>query len=100
MKEALLQLSLQIESTADFGKSISAHLKGLHIMTDDPTNVGVVFTTDRSHALQNRMNNIADMLFAILKSRNLVSSQNLMSQRLLSSDAANAEVKLHATLMN
>merc|ERR1712060_200683 len=84
----------------DLSKQLHVSLKGLHIMNDDPSNVGVVFTTDRSHALQNRMNNIADMLFTILKSRNLVSSQNLMSQRLLSSDGAAAEVKLHATLMN
>ncbi|CAE7817184.1 HISN3 [Symbiodinium sp. CCMP2592] len=34
------------------------------------------------------------------KARNLVSAQNLMSQRLLSSDGQHAEVKLHATLMN
>merc|ERR1712216_361496 len=75
-------------------------MKGLHIMTDDPTSVGVVFTTDRSHQLQNRMNSLSDMIFDILKARKLVTEQNLMSQRLLSSDGAHAEVKLHATLMN
>jgi len=100
MKEALKEVSSRLVSSADFSKPVAAAMKGLHIMTDDPTNVGVVFTTDRSHALQNRMNNMADMLFDILKARNLVSSQNLMAQRLLSSDGAHAEVKLHATLLN
>merc|ERR1712232_772200 len=36
----------------------------------------------------------------VLKTRGLVASQNLMHQRLLSSDGLHAEVKLHATLMN
>merc|ERR1712060_200834 len=58
-----------------------------------------LYTTDRSHALQNRLNNVADMLFDVLQSRNLITAQNLQSQRLLSSDGAHAEVKLHATLM-
>jgi len=100
MKEALKDLSARISAVADFSRPILASLKGLHIMTDDPSNVGVVFTTDRSHALQNRMNNVADMIFDLLKARGLVSAQSLMSQRLLSSDGAHAEVKLHATLMN
>merc|ERR1712150_317593 len=92
--------SQKMSSTADLSKPLQFGLKGLHIMNDDPSNVGVVFTTDRSHALQNRMNSMADMIFGSLKSRNLVSSQSLMSQRLLSSDGQHAEVKLHATLMN
>mmetsp|Transcript_16517 Transcript_16517/g.25036 ORF Transcript_16517/g.25036 Transcript_16517/m.25036 type:complete len:186 (+) Transcript_16517:2-559(+) len=100
MKEALKDLSEQISATADFKKPLIAKMQGLHIMTDDPSNVGVVFTTDRSHAIQNRMNNVADKMFELLKARNLVSQQNLVSQRLLSSDGAHAEVKLHATLMN
>merc|ERR1712151_702707 len=61
---------------------------------------GVVFTTDRSSALYNRLNNVADLLFNILKDKNLVTTQGLITQRLLSSDGAHAEVKLHATLMN
>merc|ERR1719487_2085038 len=88
MKEALREIASRLSTTADYTRPLAASMKGLHIMTDDPTNVGVVFTTDRSHALQNRMNNMADMLFEILKARNLVSSQNLMAQRLLSSDGA------------
>merc|ERR1712083_353189 len=67
---------------------------------DDPSSVGVIYTTDRSRELQNRMNSLSDMIFDVLKARNLVSAQSLMSQRLLSSDGQNAEVKLHATLMN
>merc|ERR1712084_116992 len=73
---------------------------GLHIMTDDPSNVSLVFTTDRSTALQHRMNNTSDMIFDLLRARGLVSQASLMSQRLLSSDGQHAEVKLHATLMN
>merc|ERR1712003_566347 len=69
-------------------------------MTDDPSNVSLVFTTDRSTALQHRMNNTSDMIFDLLRARGLVSQASLMSQRLLSSDGQNAEVKLHATLMN
>eukprot|EP00971_Amphidinium_carterae_P007678 151894-Amphidinium_carterae.1 len=69
-------------------------------MTDDPTNVGVVFTTDRSTALQHRMNSLADTMFAVLKQHSLVNHQSLMAQRVLSSDGLHAEVKLHATLMN
>lgn len=100
MKEALHDFSARLASTADYKKTLSASMKGLHIMTDDPSNVGVVFTTDRSHALQNRMNSTADLIFGILQARSLVSAQSLMSQRLLSSDGNHAEVKLHATLMN
>jgi len=100
MKQALEELSQKISSTADLSRPLHVGLKGLHIMNDDPSNVGVVFTTDRSHALQNRMNSMADMIFGLLKSRTLVSSQSLMSQRVLSSDGEHAEVKLHATLMN
>mmetsp|Transcript_84853 Transcript_84853/g.235296 ORF Transcript_84853/g.235296 Transcript_84853/m.235296 type:complete len:372 (-) Transcript_84853:38-1153(-) len=100
MKTALKDLAERIAATADFCRPVRASIKGLHIMTDDPSNVGLVFTTDRSHALQNRMNNIADIIFDLLKARNLVSAQSLMAQRLLSSDGAHAEVKLHATLMN
>jgi len=100
MKEALKDLSERILATGDFAKPVRASMRGLHIMTDDPSNVGVVFTTDRSHALQNCMNNVADMVFDLLRARNLVSSQSLMAQRLLSSDGGHAEVKLHATLMN
>eukprot|EP00927_Polykrikos_kofoidii_P014973 TRINITY_DN16633_c0_g1_i1.p1 TRINITY_DN16633_c0_g1~~TRINITY_DN16633_c0_g1_i1.p1 ORF type:complete len:437 (+),score=82.86 TRINITY_DN16633_c0_g1_i1:91-1311(+) len=100
MKEALQEIAAKIAETADFNRPVAANLKGLHIMTDDPSNVGVIFTTDRSRELQNRMNSLADMIFRILRSRNLASTQNLMAQRLLSSDAAHAEVKLHATLIN
>merc|ERR1719203_1319020 len=100
MKEALKDLSARISATADYNRAVSAHLKGLHIMTDDPTNVSLLFTTDRSHHLQHRMNNMADLIFDLLRARGLVSQSNLMAQRLLSSDGAHAEVKLHATLMN
>eukprot|EP00913_Durusdinium_trenchii_P028980 g27172.t2 len=82
MKEALQDLSARLSATSDYARPVTANMKGLHIMTDDPTSVGVVYTTDRSSALQNRMNAL------------------LMSQRLLSSDGQHAEVKLHATLMN
>eukprot|EP00440_Ansanella_granifera_P001832 gb/GFBE01001975.1/.p1 GENE.gb/GFBE01001975.1/~~gb/GFBE01001975.1/.p1 ORF type:complete len:367 (+),score=112.35 gb/GFBE01001975.1/:1-1101(+) len=100
MKEALSDLSARLAAQADFSKPLTAHMKGLHIMTDDPTSVGVVFTTDRSNALQNRMNALSDVMFELFQARNLVSNQSLMSQRLLSSDGAHAEVKLHATLIN
>lgn len=100
MKEALKALATRIQTTNEYSRPLTAAIKGLHIMTDDPANVSLVFTTDRSHALQNRMNNIADLLFDTLKVRNLISAQSLMSQRLLSSDGNHAEVKLHATLMN
>merc|ERR1719491_2126336 len=46
------------------------------------------------------MNSTADMIFDLLKARNLVTQPSLMSQRVLSSDGEHAEVKLHATLMN
>lgn len=100
MKEVLIGLSKRIAETRDFARGLAAHLAGLHIMNDDPTSTGLIFTTDRSHALQHSMNNIADMIFETLQARNLASFQNLMSQRLLSSDGKHAEVKLHATLMN
>eukprot|EP00928_Gymnodinium_smaydae_P041294 TRINITY_DN27962_c0_g1_i1.p1 TRINITY_DN27962_c0_g1~~TRINITY_DN27962_c0_g1_i1.p1 ORF type:complete len:393 (-),score=102.08 TRINITY_DN27962_c0_g1_i1:401-1519(-) len=100
MKAAIADLAARIAATADFGRPLVASMRGLHIMTDDPTNVGVVFTTDRDRNLQNRMNNLADLMFDLLKARNLVSDQSLNSQRLLSSDGKSAEVKLHATLMN
>lgn len=100
MKGVLKDLASRIAETAEFAKPLIASLRGLHIMTDDPTNVGVVFTTDRSHALQNRMNNVSQLIYDELNSRNLVSQQSLMSQRVLSSDGVHAEVKLHATLMN
>merc|ERR1712176_1390804 len=70
MKEALSDISARISATADFKRPCTANLKGLHIMTDDPTNTGVVFTTDRSKELQNRMNSLSDMIFDILKARN------------------------------
>merc|ERR1712060_729932 len=93
-------LSAQISTTGDYHRPAAAQLKGLHIMTDDPSNVSLVFTTDRSTALQHRMNNTSDMIFDLLRARGLVSQASLMSQRLLSSDGQHAEVKLHATLMN
>merc|ERR1712151_1096879 len=93
-------LSAQISTTADYQRPAAAHLKGLHIMGDDPSNVSLVFTTDRSTALQHRMNNTSDMIFDLPRARGLVSQASLMSQRLLSSDGQHAEVKLHATLMN
>jgi len=99
-EQALKELQNKIAGTGEYERVLIARLKGLHIMTDDPGSVGVVFTTDRAHALQNRLNNLADMIFDVLKARNLISSQNLMAQRLLSSDGNHAEVKLHATLMN
>ncbi|CAE7458477.1 HISN3 [Symbiodinium pilosum] len=100
MKEALKDLSARLSATSDYARPVLAHMKGLHIFTDDPTSVGVIFTTDRSRELQNRMNSMADSMFELFQARNLVSAQNLMSQRLLSSDGQHAEVKLHATLMN
>ncbi|CAK8992733.1 unnamed protein product [Durusdinium trenchii] len=100
MKEALQDLSARLSATSDYARPVTANMKGLHIMTDDPTSVGVVYTTDRSSALQNRMNALSDSMFELFQARNLVSSQSLMSQRLLSSDGQHAEVKLHATLMN
>merc|ERR1712048_626237 len=100
MKAALKDISERYSATADFRKPAYAAMRGLHIMTDDPSNVGVIFTTDRSRELQHRMNSLSDMIFEILKARNLVSAQNLMSQRLLSSDGKHAEIKLHCTLMN
>jgi len=100
MKEALKMLSQRLAGTAEFARPLSAGMRGLHIMTDDPANVGVVFTTDRAHSLQNRMNSVCQLIYDELKNRNLVSQQSLMSQRVLSSDGIHAEVKLHATLMN
>merc|ERR1719436_2261634 len=100
MKDALKDLSAAIAATADYQRPLAADLRGLHIMTDDPSNVGVVFTTDRSHALQHRLNSVADIVFDVLKARGLASQQNLMAQRVLSSDGAHSEVKIHATLMN
>lgn len=100
MKEALNDLSARLSATSDYGRPVAAHMRGLHIMTDDPTSVGVVYTTDRSSALQNRLNALADNMFELFQARNLVSSQSLNSQRVLSSDGQHAEVKLHATLMN
>merc|ERR1740121_1609818 len=99
MKEALKVLSERIAKTAEFVKPLRASLRGLHIMTDDPTNVEAVFTTDRTHALQDRMNSVCQLIYGELKDRNLVSQQSLMSQRVLSSDGVHAEVKLYATLM-
>lgn len=100
MKVALGDISAQLAATADYAQACVASMRGVHIMTDDPSNVGVVFTTDRSRELQNRMNSLADTIFEVLQARNLVVAQSLMAQRLLSSDGSNAEVKLHATLMN
>merc|ERR1712139_316252 len=89
-----------ISSQAEFGHPMEAHLEDLHILTDDPSSVGVVHTTDRSRTLQHRINGIADSLFAVLKNHGLVSNQNLHHQRLLATDGETAEIKLHATLMN
>lgn len=100
MKEALGDIAAQIAANADFGRPLAAAMKGLHIMGDDPSDVGVVFTTDRSTGLQNRMNSLSDTIFELLRARGLATQQNLVAQRLLSSDGAHAEVKLHATLMN
>lgn len=100
MKAALAELSGRIAGMADFARPLVASMRGLHIMTDDPTNVGVVFTTDRDRNLQNRMNNLCDIIFDVFQAKGLISEQSLNSQRLLSSDGKNAEVKLHATLMN
>lgn len=100
MKEALQDIAARYSATADFRKPAFATMKGLHYMNDDPSSVGVIYTTDRSRELQNRMNSLSDMIFDVLQARNLVSAQSLMSQRLLSSDGQSAEVKLHATLMN
>merc|ERR1719321_908197 len=100
MKEALKDVSARIAATQEYRQPLTANLKGLHILTDDPSNVGVVYTTDRSHALQNRMDSLANMIFDILRAGNLVSQPSLMAQRVLSSDGDHAEVKLHATLMN
>merc|ERR1712137_438338 len=100
MKAALAEVRAKISRSADFEKPCHADLQGLHILTDDPRNVEVVFTTDRSHALQNRINSMANIIFDVLKERNLISYQNLMAQRLLTSDGNSAEIKMHATLMN
>lgn len=100
MKTALQDVSERISAAPDFNRPLSARMKGVHIMTDDPSSVSVVFTTDRSHALQNRVNNLSDSIFELLKARGLLTQQNLVAQRLLSSDGAHAEVKLHATLVN
>jgi len=100
MKEALKEVASRMTTLADYRQPLTASLKGLHILTDDPSNVGVVHTTDRSHSLQNRMDNLANIIFDILRARGLVSQPSLMAQRVLSSDGAHAEVKLHATLMN
>jgi hypothetical protein len=100
MKEALKDVATRIAATQEYREVLSANLKGLHILTDDPREVGVLYTTDRSHALQNRMDSLANIIFDILRARNLVSQPGLMAQRVLSSDGDHAEVKLHATLMN
>lgn len=100
MKEALKEVASRITTLPDYNQPLVANLRGLHILTDDPSNVGVIYTTDRSHALQNRLDSLANMIFDILRARNLVSQPSLMAQRVLSSDGAHAEVKLHATLMN
>lgn len=100
MKTALAEVAAKISDSADFRLSCHADLQGLHILTDDPSNVEVVFTTDRSTALQNRINSMANIIFDVLKARNLISHQNLMAQRLLTSDGNSAEIKMHATLMN
>lgn len=100
MKSVLQEVATRITALREYDMPVWANLRGLHIMTDDPSNVGVVFTTDRSHSLQNRMDSLSNMMFDILKAHNLVSHQNLVTQRVLSSDGSMAEVKLHATLMN
>jgi len=100
MKAALKEITTRITATSEYKQVLSANLKGLHILTDDPREVGVIYTTDRSHALQNRMDSLANLIFDILRARNLVSNASLMAQRVLSSDGDHAEVKLHATLMN
>lgn len=100
MKQAMEEIAARVAALTDYDSPLTAQLKGLHILTDDPTSVSVVYTTDRSHALQNRIDSMANMIFDVLKARNLASAQNLMAQRLLSSDGNNAEIKLHATLMN
>merc|ERR1712129_141466 len=100
MKEALQEAGAKIAASAEFVRPLSMHFQGLHIMNDDPSNVGVMFTTDRSSALTHRMNTVAEVIFTILKARGLVSTQSLNAQRLLTSDGSSAEVKLHATLMN
>jgi len=100
IKEALKEVASRTTVHPDYRQPMEANLRGLHILTDDPSNVGVVYTTDRSRDLQNRMDSLANMIFDILRARNLVSQPSLMAQRVLSSDGAHAEVKLHATLMN
>jgi len=100
MKEALKDVATRITALPEFKQVLAANLRGLHILTDDPSDVGVLYTTDRSHALQNRVDSLANMIFDILRARNLVSQPSLMAQRVLSSDGDHAEVKLHATLMN
>lgn len=100
MKEALKDVATRVTALGDYNMPVYANLRGLHIMTDDPSNVGVIFTTDRSHSLQNRMDSLSNLIFDILKARGLVSQQNLVTQRVLTSDGSMAEVKLHATLMN
>jgi len=100
MKKALASAGGLIASQPEFNIPMEAHLEDLHILTDDPSSVGVVHTTDRSRQLQHRINGIGDSLFAVLKSHGLVTNQNLHHQRLLATDGETAEIKLHATLMN
>merc|ERR1719428_762472 len=100
MKKALASAGGLIASQPEFNIPMEAHLEDLHILTDDPSSVGVVHTTDRSRQLQHRINGIGDSLFAVLKSHGIVTNQNLHHQRLLATDGETAEIKLHATLMN
>lgn len=100
MKKALAEAGGLIAAQPEFGIQMEAHLEDLHILTDDPSSVSVVHTTDRSRTLGHRINGIGDSLFAVLKSHGLVTNQNLHHQRLLATDGETAEIKLHATLMN
>lgn len=100
MKQCLAEWSVMISEKAVFRQAIPAAMRGLHILTDDTSDVNVVYTTDKSSALQNRMNNMADSLFAMLKKQGLTTEASLMKQRAVASDGVQAEVKLHATLIN
>mmetsp|Transcript_68771 Transcript_68771/g.109123 ORF Transcript_68771/g.109123 Transcript_68771/m.109123 type:complete len:379 (-) Transcript_68771:90-1226(-) len=100
MKDALSEIAARMTTQSEFDTEMTATLRGLHIMTDDPSDVPLVYTTDRSRQLQNRMDNLCNMIFSVLRERNLVSQGSLIAQRVLSSDGSAAEVKLHATLMN
>lgn len=87
-----MQVQLQQEALA-------AHCVGLHYMNDDPKAVNVLFTTDTNADLLRKLNTLLDRFYAMLKNKDLLSSNSLHKQRLLSTQGS-ADIKLHATLLN